>query len=184
MRVSELAQHAGGVVQGDASFVVETVSPLDDIQSGSLVFVFSEKQMGPAVASSAGVIVLPHDISLPKSSQTFIQVTDPRQSMARILPCFDQCKRLLAPGVHETAVLGNHVRLGRDVHIGAHCVVGDNVTIGDNTILYPHVTIYSETVLGARVLLHSGTVIGADGFGYVRDNGRVQKIPQIGCVII
>ena len=32
--------------------------------------------------------------------------------------------------------------------------------------------------------MHSGTVIGGDGFGYVQHQGRHQKIPQLGGVLI
>ena len=35
-----------------------------------------------------------------------------------------------------------------------------------------------------RVIVHSGTVIGSDGFGYVQHQGRHQKIPQLGNVVI
>ena len=35
-----------------------------------------------------------------------------------------------------------------------------------------------------RVIVHSGTVIGSDGFGYVQHQGRHQKIPQLGGVLI
>jgi UDP-3-O-[3-hydroxymyristoyl] glucosamine N-acyltransferase len=38
--------------------------------------------------------------------------------------------------------------------------------------------------IGDNVVIHSGTVIGSDGFGYVFDNGRYHKIPQVGGVII
>jgi UDP-3-O-[3-hydroxymyristoyl] glucosamine N-acyltransferase len=34
------------------------------------------------------------------------------------------------------------------------------------------------------VIVHSGTVIGSDGFGYVQHEGRHQKIPQLGGVVI
>jgi UDP-3-O-[3-hydroxymyristoyl] glucosamine N-acyltransferase len=34
------------------------------------------------------------------------------------------------------------------------------------------------------VIVHSGTVIGSDGFGYVQQEGRHHKIPQIGTVVI
>ncbi len=34
------------------------------------------------------------------------------------------------------------------------------------------------------MIVHSGTVIGSDGFGYVQQEGRHHKIPQIGTVVI
>jgi UDP-3-O-[3-hydroxymyristoyl] glucosamine N-acyltransferase len=38
--------------------------------------------------------------------------------------------------------------------------------------------------IGNRVVIHSGAVIGADGFGYVFADGRHQKFPQLGQVIV
>jgi len=38
--------------------------------------------------------------------------------------------------------------------------------------------------VGARVIIHSGTVIGSDGFAYVQYEGRNEKVPQLGGVII
>jgi UDP-3-O-[3-hydroxymyristoyl] glucosamine N-acyltransferase len=38
--------------------------------------------------------------------------------------------------------------------------------------------------LGQRVRIHSGSVLGGDGFGYVMDEGKHHKVPQVGTVII
>ena len=45
-------------------------------------------------------------------------------------------------------------------------------------------TLYQGTAIGSRVIIHAGTVIGADGFGFVFDDGRHRKIPQLGNVVI
>ena len=37
---------------------------------------------------------------------------------------------------------------------------------------------------GKRVILHAGASIGVDGYGFVFDEGKHKKIPQIGTVII
>jgi UDP-3-O-[3-hydroxymyristoyl] glucosamine N-acyltransferase len=34
------------------------------------------------------------------------------------------------------------------------------------------------------VVLHSGVVLGADGFGYVKERGKIYKFPQLGRVIV
>jgi UDP-3-O-[3-hydroxymyristoyl] glucosamine N-acyltransferase len=46
--------------------------------------------------------------------------------------------------------------------------------------------IYPRSVIGSRVIIHAGAVLGSDGFGYVLDpaNGRYEKFPQIGKLII
>jgi UDP-3-O-[3-hydroxymyristoyl] glucosamine N-acyltransferase len=62
--------------------------------------------------------------------------------------------------------------------------IGNDTTIGDDTLLYPNVVVREGCTIGARVIIHSGTVIGSDGFGYVQDQGRHYKIPQLGGVTI
>jgi UDP-3-O-[3-hydroxymyristoyl] glucosamine N-acyltransferase len=92
--------------------------------------------------------------------------------------------------------------VGAQVSIGAHCVVergarvGDRAVlmpgsyvgalaaVGDDTFLYPNVVIREECVVGARCTLHAGVIIGGDGFGYALDDGRYQKVPQVGNVVI
>jgi UDP-3-O-[3-hydroxymyristoyl] glucosamine N-acyltransferase len=106
------------------------------------------------------------------------------------------------PGVHDTAVIGEGVELGDEVHVGARAVIGQGTTIGDRSIvsagcvlapgvtlgidcvLFSNVTVYDGVVLGNRVMVHSGTVLGSDGFGYAQLGGRHVKIPQVGAVVI
>jgi UDP-3-O-[3-hydroxymyristoyl] glucosamine N-acyltransferase len=58
------------------------------------------------------------------------------------------------------------------------------VSIGEASRLWPDVTIYSGATIGARAVIHSGARIGSDGFGYVFQAGRHQKIPHIGRCIV
>jgi UDP-3-O-[3-hydroxymyristoyl] glucosamine N-acyltransferase len=51
-------------------------------------------------------------------------------------------------------------------------------------VLHANVTIYDNVDIGRGVILHSGCVIGADGFGYVFENDRYHKFPQVGRVEI
>ena len=45
-------------------------------------------------------------------------------------------------------------------------------------------TLMFELSLGARCIVHPGVVIGADGFGFAPDDGRWEKIEQLGAVRI
>jgi len=56
--------------------------------------------------------------------------------------------------------------------------------LGEGCVLHPNVTIYDNVDIGRGTVLHAGVVIGADGFGYVMDNGRWTKFPQVGRVEI
>jgi UDP-3-O-[3-hydroxymyristoyl] glucosamine N-acyltransferase len=88
----------------------------------------------------------------------------------------------LAPGaaVGPYAVIEEDVRIGAGTEIGAFCFLGRGAQLGEGCRLYPRVTLYAGARLANRVILHSGAVIGSDGFGYVAEDGRRRKFPQVG----
>jgi UDP-3-O-[3-hydroxymyristoyl] glucosamine N-acyltransferase len=108
----------------------------------------------------------------------------------------------IKPGIHPTAVLGKDVEIGALAAVGAHVTIGDStrvglasgigpgcsigkrVVLGEGCVLHANVTIYDNVDIGRGVILHSGCVIGADGFGYVFENDRYHKFPQVGRVEI
>lgn len=126
---------------------------------------------------------------------------NPRLAFAKVLEWM-QPASLPEKGVHSSAVIESSAIIGKGVTIREGCYVGHAARIDDGAILYPHVTIgdgaqigaksiiypsvviYRQVHIGKRVRIHSGSVIGSDGFGYVFDGERHQKVPQIGTVII
>lgn len=106
------------------------------------------------------------------------------------------------PGIHPTAIISEKAVLGKNVSVGAYSVIEDGVHIGDNTVIfpqcyigkdvrigtncyiYPQVVIREQCILKDYVILQAGAKIGSDGFGFTFHDGRHQKIPQIGNVII
>ncbi len=98
--------------------------------------------------------------------------------------------------IHQDAVLGTgctvypFVFIGPRAVIGAGsvlfpgCYIGEDCKVGEGCILYPNVALMAGTVVGKGCIVHPGVVLGADGFGFARAGGGVQKIPQIGTVRI
>lgn len=131
-----------------------------------------------------------------------IVVDDPSLSFVEVVKLFLPAPVRHVPGVHPAAVVAPDARIGEDVTIGPHVVVESGVTIGDRSVLvanvylghgvsvgadchfYPNVTVREHCRLGDRVVVHSGVVIGSDGFGFALNDGRHQKIPQVGIVQI
>jgi UDP-3-O-[3-hydroxymyristoyl] glucosamine N-acyltransferase len=62
--------------------------------------------------------------------------------------------------------------------------VGRGARIGEDCYVHPGCVIGPACVLQQRVRLQPGVVIGSDGFGYEFVNGRHEKVPQIGVVIV
>lgn len=86
--------------------------------------------------------------------------------------------------VEAQAVIKENVKIGKGSLISAGAVLEANVSIGKNCRIGPNVVICYDCVLGNDVTIEAGTVIGGDGFGWAPHNGRWEKIPQVGRVII
>jgi len=80
--------------------------------------------------------------------------------------------------VEEGAVIGPRTVLQASVFVGREAA------IGADCFLMPGVVLATRCVLGQRVRLQPGVVVGADGFGYEFVQGRHEKVPQVGTVVI
>ena len=200
MRVRELADWLGATYEGDGEKELAGVAPLETAGASDVAFVANRKAAAQAESSAAGCLLVPMEWPSP-SYRTVIRVVQPRTAFARALNRFYPTAEL-KPGIHPTAVIGKDVDIGAMVYIGAHatigdgtrigvsssigagCAIGKRVNLGEGCVLHPHVTIYDNVDIGQRTILHAGVVIGADGFGYVIEEGRWQKFPQVGRVEI
>ncbi|MDL2267467.1 UDP-3-O-(3-hydroxymyristoyl)glucosamine N-acyltransferase [Desulfovibrio sp. OttesenSCG-928-G15] len=92
--------------------------------------------------------------------------------------------------VEEGCTIHPHAHVGAGTTVGKGCVlfpgvyVGEDCVIGEACILYPNAVVLAGTTLGSRCVLNAGAVLGTDGFGFVRIDGKMQKIPQIGSVAL
>lgn len=81
-------------------------------------------------------------------------------------------------------VLGDNIRIGKNSIVESNTVIGDRVNIGENCHIYPNTTIYADTIIHDRVVIHANCSIGSDGFGYMVDENKQQKIYHVGNVVI
>lgn len=63
--------------------------------------------------------------------------------------------------IHETAIIGSDVEIGRDVEIGPYSIVRSKVKIGDRTKIGPYVVIDSYTEIGEDCEIYQYASIGA-----------------------
>ncbi len=136
-----------------------------------------------------------------KSNKDIIRVKNPRSAYAKIASLFAP-EPLRKAGIHQTAVIDNTAQIGNNVSIHPHVVIEEDVVIADNvilaagvfigkgvkisknTIIHANVVIEYNTLIGSNVIIHAGTVIGSDGYGFVTEDEKHIKIPQLGKVII
>jgi UDP-3-O-[3-hydroxymyristoyl] glucosamine N-acyltransferase len=196
---AEIARHVQGEVVGDPATPLAGFAPAAQARAGDLTFAETQEYFALACQSAASAVLV--DQRFNAAGKVLIRVANARIAFARVLPLFFP-DPVFAPGIHPTAVVAPTAQVDPTAHIGPHCVVGDRVRLGAGVVLeggdhlgtdaqlgaethlFPNVTVYPRSRIGARVRLHAGTVIGADGYGYVLDEGRHRKVPQLGHVVI
>lgn len=196
--LAELAALIGGRAAGDVKMRVTGVAPLDDASDSELGLLIDRKYLKRLSGTRAGALLVSEELDAKvEDGRSRVVVEDPRASLPTLLDHFHPPPPR-RPGIHESAVVGEGVRLGVEASIGPYVVIDDDVTIGDHVTLHPHVVIgrgaslgddvtlhphvvlYPATQLGDRVVLHAGVRIGVDGFGYARSSAGLQKIPHVG----
>jgi len=200
MTVEQIAQMLGAAAEGDLQREITGVHTLEDAGPAEASFVEGRRGEKLAAGSRAGCLLVRPEFANTER-RTLIRAPAPRNAFARVVGLFHP-QPAPAWGVHPSAQVAGSARLGEGVSIGAGTVVGENVTVGRGTVvgagcfvgdrvalgeggqLHAGVRIYPGVTIGDRVILHSGCVIGADGFGFVFENGRYQKFPQVGTVEI
>ncbi|WP_343225690.1 UDP-3-O-(3-hydroxymyristoyl)glucosamine N-acyltransferase [Oricola nitratireducens] len=85
--------------------------------------------------------------------------------------------------IEAGAVVGDHAAVGRNTVIGANAVIADHCQIGRDCHIGAGAVI-QYALIGNGVLVHGGAQIGQDGFGFIPGAGGLEKMPQLGRVII
>jgi UDP-3-O-[3-hydroxymyristoyl] glucosamine N-acyltransferase len=199
IHLSQIAKLLEAQIVGDPECIITGVGPMEHAVEGQITFAEKGPALKQLANSKASAVIVPSGFT--DSTLNLIQVENPRVAFAKVLNYFNPATTP-RPGIAPTAVIGEHCTLGQGVAVAAgvvlgdhvilgdgvvlhpNAVIGDNVSIGNETIVYPNVSILERSIVGCRVIIHAGSVIGSDGYGFVFDNGRHRKIPQIGIVQI
>lgn len=174
---------------------LETAGP-DDIS------VFSDaRYMGALATTRAGAIIVSRKLAhhVPEGSR-LVYVADPRRAYAQVGRLFYPAA-VPTPGihpsahVHASACIGPGTQIdpgaviGRDVDIGERCYIGPNVVIGDGVLIGNDCRIganctISHALLGHRVEIETCVTVGSQGFGFVPGPAGLERMLQLGRVII
>ncbi|MBF0386597.1 MAG: UDP-3-O-(3-hydroxymyristoyl)glucosamine N-acyltransferase [Candidatus Omnitrophica bacterium] len=198
--LNEIAQLVGGKIIGDGGLVITGISGIKEAVAGDLTFLANPKYLPLASVTKASAIIVGKDVVI--EGKSVVQTDNPSLAFVRIVELVKDAGAVRVKGIHPTAVIAADVVIGEGAGIGPHAVIesgarvgknamicagvfiGAQAVIGEATLIYPNVTVREGVLIGCRVIIHSGTVIGSDGFGYLQVNGRHEKIPQMGTVVV
>ncbi len=202
--VEDIAKYLGAKnIVGDKSICIPTLSGSNDISLDSIVCVSKKSDIDFAIASPASCLVL-KEADLPEdlSTKAAIVVDDTTEAFSKLLGLFFPDKEYpygtiepsatvaKSANISPKAYISHNVVIGENVVVGDHSVVLSNVVIGDDVVvkngckINPNVVLHDGTMLEDNVIIGSSSVVGGDGFGYYMKDGRHNKIPQKGNVII
>ncbi|MGC1455263.1 MAG: UDP-3-O-(3-hydroxymyristoyl)glucosamine N-acyltransferase [Nitrospirota bacterium] len=199
MKLKELADKLGAELTGPPDVDIRGAASIHDAGEGQITFISGGKELKDLEHSRASAAMVPLDT--PALHLPLLRVRNPRLAFAQVLRLF-YVKPYQASGISEKAAISANVAIGADPSIHPFVVLADDVKIGERVTIYPGVSVGKGSVvdddsvihanvsigenvrIGKRVIIYPGAVLGRDGFGFVTDNGRHHKIPQVGGVII
>lgn len=161
-----------------------------DLEVSKAGLVVTTKRHAPLVPETLAVLIVRQpqaafgqigralypDALRPQSSEDAGSISD----MASIHP-----SAVLEPGVtvEPFASIGPGVSVGAGSVVSSGATVAAGCQIGRNSFIGQSVTV-QHALIGNEVILHPGVRIGQDGFGYVPGPGGLEKMVQVGRVII
>ncbi len=200
MTLKEIAERIGGRLVGPEDMEISGPAKIEEARPGEITFISNPKYKHYLSTTQASAVIV--DDSLKDVSIPHVVVADSYVAFVLVLRLYDKPvhgylhglskKAYIDPSakVHPTASVAPLAYIGPGAVIGSNTVIYPGVIIlkdvhiGDDCIIYPNVSIREFCTIGNRVILQNGCVIGSDGFGFAPYEGRYEKIPQIGNVII
>jgi UDP-3-O-[3-hydroxymyristoyl] glucosamine N-acyltransferase len=199
VKLGEIAYLLNGEIIGNPEIEITGVSGIGEAQEGDITFLSIEsyKKYLPGCKASCVMVKEPID----GLGITQLRVPNPHLAFAKLLEHF-YIKPQSLIGISEGSIVSDSATIGKDVSIFPFSYISDgvfiddgviiypfvfvgrNTTVGRDSIIHPNVVLRENVKIGNRVIVHSGSVIGSDGFGYVFQEGRHYKIPQVGGVIV
>lgn len=199
--VADLAQRIGGKTAGECGVQISRIAAIDEAGPDALTFATTPAYLQAALGSNAGAILIDEALAPADAQKPLIVVPSARVALMQLLRAFDRPRRRgphrdPAAYVDELAQIGSHVyigpgavvcaraRIGANSTIEAGAYVGEDAHIGEDSLLLPQARVMDGCIVGDRAILHPGATIGSEGFGYVFIDGRFERIPQVGNVVL
>lgn len=202
--VKQIAHLLNGVVRGDDSLIVKSLSKIEEGSQGDISFLANAKYEPFLYTTNATAVIVSQDFEPKKEySTTLIVVENAYTGFTQLLEEYQKILNFSKKGIEQPVFVGENTTVGEGIYQGAfsyigknckigenvkiypHVYIGDNVSIGNNTILYAGVKVYENCIIGNHCVIHSGVVVGSDGFGFApQADGTYKTIPQLGNVIL
>lgn len=199
--LKEIAETLGVSLRGDGEKLVHDIAALDLANEGHLSFLDNSKYLYQVKNTRAGAVIISEENAEHLPAGVSALISDmPYATYSKVLQMFYPMPETTGV-VSAKADVSADAEIGENVQIDAFAVVKNGAKIGDNCIVRSGAVIGENAAIGAFSIIDSGAVIqcatlgrgcivhpnasiGQDGFGFAWDGKAVQKVPQIGSVVI
>jgi len=184
--IADIVNRLGGERVGDAGLVIDRLATLEAATPSSIGFLANPRYRAQLSTTRAGcVIVAPALRDEAAARGAAIVTPDPYLYYARLSQWWVERVRPAAPrGIHSSAVVDATAIVDATASIGPLAWIGPGASVGAQTRIGARVVVADGCHVGERCIVHPGAVIGADGFGFAPNDGRWEKIEQLGAVRI
>ncbi len=201
--ISEIAEisHSTLITGGKENEKIENVCSIESAGKNDICFFYDKKNKAMAQDIKAKACITTKELSGLIPEGVIILVSEnPKLSFIDLTNAFYQEFKPNSE-IEKSAIIAKTAKIGKNCYIGHHAVIEDDVVIGDNCIIEANAVIahgcqignncrignnasIAYCLMGNDCYIYTGARIGQDGFGFSVVNGRHQRIPQIGRVII
>ena len=199
--VQQLADRVGGRVVGNGDVPISGIAAVEEARGDALTFATDARYFAAALASKAAAILIDASVPHDGAGKPLIVVENARYALAQLLRGL-RPPRPQGPFVHPSAVVESGAEIGEGAYVGANAYVGRNARlgarsivgegafvgneagVGDDAWIHPHARLMERCTIGRRVVLHAGSTIGSEGFGWAFIEGALERIPQVGNVVL
>jgi UDP-3-O-[3-hydroxymyristoyl] glucosamine N-acyltransferase len=194
-----VAALVGGELIGTGEALLAGVAALGAASPGELAFAHGPESEPLLRRTRAGVVIVPSSLrdAVPDTAVAIL-VDHPITAVTRAVNAFGPDSNEW--GVHPTArfgagctwrgrirvdahaLVGPGVAFGADCRVGPGAVIEGHATFGDRCEVGAAATVHADARIGNDVVIRTGARVGGPGFGFVHEDGRHRRVPQLaGC---
>lgn len=172
--IQQIAEIIGATFVGNADHLVTGLNEIHRVEAGDLVFVDHPKYYDKALASAATTILIDKEVPCPEGKGLIISTAP-----------FDDYNRLALHFSPFTVPKSNHGAncvIDPSAQIHPNVVLGDNVKIGKDVILHPGVVIGNNVTIDEGAMVGPNSVIGHYAFYYKKKENGYNRMHTCGSV--
>jgi UDP-3-O-[3-hydroxymyristoyl] glucosamine N-acyltransferase len=163
----------------------------EDDLADAVVYIERASRLTELAGSDFALCFAPNVDEAPEGAP-IAAATNPRAAFAAVASALHAPRPLDNPDppvvgagarIHPTAILGGGAVIGEEAEIGPFAVIGAGVAVGARTVLCERASV-ACALIGADARIGVATAIGGPGFGFAPGRLGLERMPQLGRVII